>query len=53
MAPVKAPAGHFSILYFAAASSFTEYIDMDEDDALDRAIKERDEVAIIPVVGSG
>jgi MoaD family protein len=24
MAPAKAPAGHFSILYFAAASSFTK-----------------------------
>jgi molybdopterin converting factor small subunit len=24
MAPVKVPAGHFSILYFAAASSFTK-----------------------------
>ncbi|PSN64951.1 Molybdopterin synthase sulfur carrier subunit [Corynespora cassiicola Philippines] len=96
MASAKAPPGHFSILYFAAAGSFTgkatenlaaplqagslfalleerypgiqtkvlgscavtvnlEYIDLDGDDAehRDLAIKEGDEVAIIPPVSSG
>jgi molybdopterin converting factor small subunit len=43
MAPAKAPAGHFSILYFAAASSFTKKT----TEALRAPLKARDLFALL------